>query len=261
MRRWLLIVTMLACWSALARAQDPSAIAYGDAVTGEISVRDYEALYRFEGEAGDIVKIVLKPVNDYYGWSSWYHPALLLLNADDDVIAELHAFDSAALIQALPATGMYQIIATGWNGRTKDQVGAFELTLEELAELTPGEALECAASTDESQHYVVKADRDFSIAYVLTDGYFRPEVSVGVIAEDPYQCAIDTESCSSDSGGANLHDVAKLSGVWLQSGTIHVKVKSASLELFIVEVDKQEWGHYERKRTAKFTLELAFDER
>ena len=86
-------------------------------------------------------------------------------------------------------------------------------------------------------------------------------MSVGIIADDPYQCAIDNTSCSSDGGGSNLHDVAKLSGAWLQSGTINVRVKSSSPELYIVEVDKQEWGHYDRTRKAEFTLELAFDER
>lgn len=259
MNRILLILMMAFCWSVLACAQDAGAIAYGDAVKGEISVRDYEAFFRFEGEAGDIVKVGMTPASEPLGWSHWYHPALLLLNADGDVIAELHSYDSAAMIQILPATGMYQIIATGWYGRTKDEVGAFELTLEELVELKPGEVVECMASTDESQHYVVKADRDFSIAYVLTDGDFRPEVSVGIIADDPYQCAIDSTSCSSDSGGSNLHDVAMLSGAWLQSGTINVRVKSSSPELYIVEVDKQEWGHYDRTRKAEFTLELAFE--
>ncbi|MCY4464840.1 MAG: hypothetical protein OXE46_04815 [Chloroflexi bacterium] len=259
--RWLWLSLMLAlCWAALVRADDAGEIAYGDLVKGEISVRDYEALYCFEGEAGDVVKIFLKPANDSYSWSGWYHPALLLLNADGDVIAELHSYDSAAMIQALPATGRYQIIATGWHGRTRDEVGAFDLSLEALAELKPGEALAGAASTDESQHYVVQADRDFSITYRLTDGDFRPEVSVGVIAEDPYQCSIDSTSCSSDSGGSNLHDVAKLSGVRLQSGRLSARVNSSAAEVYIVEVDKQEWYHYERKQTAEFTLELTFDE-
>lgn len=261
MSRLMLILMMVFCWSALALAQDAGAIAYGDAVEGEISVKDYEAFFRFEGEAGDVVRVGMTPASEPFGWSHWYHPALLLLNTDGDVIAELHSYDSAAMIQVLPATGMYQIIATGWYGRSTDQVGAFELTLEELAELRPGEALEGIASTDKSQHYVVKADRDFSIAYVLTDGDFRPEVSVGLIADDPYQCTIDSTSCFSDSGGSNLHDVAKLSGVWLQSGTINVRVKSSSPELYIVEVDKQERGHYDRTRKAEFTLELAFEER
>ena len=137
MNRLLLILMMAFCCSALVQADDGSAIAYGDAVEGEISVRDYEAFYRFEGGAGDVVKIGMTPAKESYGWSHWYHPALLLLNEEGDVVAELHSYDSVAMIQVLPATGMYQIIATGWNGRSNDQVGAFELTLEELAELKP----------------------------------------------------------------------------------------------------------------------------
>ncbi len=261
MSRLMLILVMVFCWSALALTQDAGAIAYGDIVEGEISVKHYEAFYRFEGEAGDVVRVGMTPASEPSGWSHWYHPALLLLNSDGDVIAELHSYDSAAIIQVLPITDMYQIIATGWYGRTTDQVGAFELTLEKLADLRPGEAMEFMASSDKSQHYVVKADRDFSIAYVLTDGEFRPEVSVGLIADDPYQCTIYSTGCSSDGGGSNLHDVAKLSGVWLQSGTINVRVKSSSPELYIVEVDKQEWSHYDRTKKAEFTLELAFAER
>ena len=261
MSRLMLVLMIVFCGSALALAQDAGAIAYGDAVEGEISVKDYEAFFRFQGEAGDVVRVGMTPASEPFGWSHWYHPALLLLNADGDVIAELHSYESAALIQVLPATGMYQIIATGWYGRSTDQVGAFELTLEELTELKPGEALEGTASSDKSQHFFVKADRDFSIAYVLTDGDFRPEVSVGLIADDPYQCSVDSTGCSSDSGGSNLHDVAKLSGAWLQSGRLDVSVKPSVAQLYIIAVDKHEWGHYDRTRKAEFSLELAFEDR
>ena len=53
--------------------------------------------------------------------------------------------------------------------------------------------------------------------------------------------------------------MAQLSGAWLQSGRLSVKVNPSVTELYIVEVAKQTWSHYQGRQEAEFTLELTFD--
>ena len=249
------LVTMLFC-SVLVQAQDDNVIAYGESVQGEISVQDYEALYSFEGNAGDIIRAVLTPSNGTLGWSSWYQPELILLDSEMTVIIALHAHEYAALIHVLQESGEFHLIATGWGGRTDDKVGKFDLRLDHVPLLLEGTVTACEASTELPLHYALRADGDFSIAYEHTEGKFYPEVSVNVIASNPYQCSLDSDSCSSDSSGANLHDAALLSGLWLQSGTMNVKPDSSRSDLYIIQVGKREWDHHDQKKTAKFTLEL-----
>ncbi len=160
------------------------------------------------------------------------------------------------LICELADTSEYHLIATSWYGRTKDNVGKFELILETVLELVDGEVLDYEASSTIGKHYFVRTDRDFSIAYQHSDGRFRPEVSVNVIAQNPYQCGIDLPSCSGSRASSNLHAVAALNGAWLEAGTLEVKAKSPSNEIYLVAVTKQKWSHFDGERRASFTLAL-----
>ena len=250
------LVTFLFC-IVLVQAQDDNVIAYGQTVHGEISVQDYETHYSFQGNGGDIIRAVLTPSNGTFGWSSWYQPEVILLDSEMNVILALHAHEYAALIHELQESGEYHLIATGWGGRTDDNVGKFDLHLDQVPLLPESTVTTCEASTELPLHYAVRADGDFSIAYEHTAGKFYPEVSVNVIASNPFQCSLDNNSCYSDSSGANLHDVALLGGLWLQSGTMNVKPDSSRTDLYIVQVGKREWEHYDQKKTAKFTLELS----
>ena len=135
-------------------------------------------------------------------------------------------------------------------------MGRFELLLEQVPFLVDGEVLEGEASRQRGRHYAVQVDSDFEIAYDHVGGAFLPTVSVNVIADDPYQCGLDTTSCSSDSGGANLHTVAALSGIWLDSGTLNVNFKPSAPDLFIVQVAKREWDHSDHNSITKYALEL-----
>ena len=249
------LITLVFC-NALILAQDDNRIAYGELAEGEITIQQYETQYSFEANAGDIIRAVLAPKQSSFGWSDWHKPELILLDSNLDVIVALHSHDSATVIQELEETGEYHLIATGWGGRTEN-TGKFSLRLERIPILTDGAVTNCEASSDRGAHYAVRADGDFAIAYQHTQGAFRPEVSVNVIANDPYHCDIDSgPSCQSGSTASNMYDVAALSGSWLESGTIEVKVKSGISRLYIVQVAKPEWSFYENKKTAKFTLEL-----
>ena len=255
----IILVTLMTLFfsAALAVAQDDNLIAYGEAVQGEITVTEYERHYIFEGRAGDIVRVMLAPQRSSHGFGGgWYHPAILLLDSNKKLVEELHSYDSVVLIQQLEESDEYHIIATGWNGRTEDNVGRFELLLEQVPFLVDGEVLEGEASRQQSRHYAVQVDSDFEIAYDHVGGAFLPTVSVNVIADDPYQCGLGTTSCSSDSGEANLHDVAALSGVWLDSGTIRVSLQPSAPDLFILQVAKREWDYNDNNSSAKYTLEL-----
>ena len=119
-----MLVTLITLFlsAALAIAQDDNLIAYGETVQGEITVTEYERHFTFEGRAGDIIRAVLTPQassSGFGGW--WYQPEILLLDENEDLLAELHSYESVVLIQQLEETGEYHIIATGWGGRKRGQ--------------------------------------------------------------------------------------------------------------------------------------------
>ncbi len=259
-----MIATLIGCFFCImpTLAQEDSFIAYGETVRGEITVSEYEQLYGFKGTAGDLIRLALMPNLEYdaFNWSNWRQPEILLLDRTMNVIVSLHSHESAVLIHELTETGIYHVIATGWGGRSEDNVGEFELSLERIPFLVAGETAYCEASYKMGNHFAVKSDSDFQIAYEHIEGAFRPEVSVNVIAEDPYSCGIDTPNCSSDATGANLHDVATLGGSWLDSGTISVEARSAARGLFIVQVAKNRWDYRHENESVSCTLTLTLSD-
>ena len=261
MKSLLIILIAVMLSGALTMAQADTMLALGETVTGEITIDKYEALYSFEGQAGQIIRAVMRPRNPPMGGYStgwWSHPALLLLDADKRVMAELHTHETAALIVEVPATSQYYLIATGWYGRVKENVGKFDLLLEEVPELPLGETVDCEVSSDMGKHYALRADGDFAITYRYGAGEFRPQISVNIIADDPYSCGIDSSHCTSDADYANLHEVAALSGARLTGGTLEVAANPAANELYIVEVGKEPWSYFysDSPKSASFTLEL-----
>ena len=262
MKNILFALLTLFCCNALILAQENNRIAYGETVQGEITVRQYEAHYTFEGQAGDIIQASLNPrrsssMSDL-NWSNWYHPELILLDARLDVIVALHSYNTATVLQELPETGEYHLIVTGWGGRNKN-VGKFDLLLEQVPLLENGAALACEASSGASRHYAVRAESDFAVSYHHIDGDFRPVVSVSVIDNDPYRCGIDSDSCSREGVDSNMYDIAALSGSWLESGAVEVKANDAH-QLYIVQVAKSEWHYSNEDETANITLELNISE-
>ena len=176
-----------------------------------------------------------------------------------NVILALHAYESTVLIHKLEETGEYHLIARSWGGRTEHNIGEFELRLEQIPFLEAGISRDCEASFQRAKYYAVRTDRDFQVSYDHLEGAFRPEVSVNVIAEDPYRCGIDTPNCSSDSKGANLHAIASLGGVWLDSGEIAVRreINFVTPDLFIVRVAKSQWDlqrYAKQKRQVYFGI-------
>ena len=251
----LTIATCLLC-SSLIQAQDENVIAYGETVRGEITLNEFESLYSFKGTAGDLIRAELSPHDLSLDWSIWHQPEVVLLDSSMNVILALHAYESTVLIHKLEETGDYHLIATSWGGRSEHNIGKFELRLEQIPFLEAGIKRDCEASNQRAKYYAVRTDRDFQVSYEHLEGAFRPEVSVNVIAEDPYQCGIDTPNCSSDSKGANLHAIASLGGAWLDSGEIAVDVKSTVTDRFIVSGCQAPVGsqRYQAKRQVYFGI-------
>jgi len=116
-------------------AQDGTAIAYGDQVSGEITADAPEVPYTFEGSAGDMITIRMQAVNQ--GLDSFL--ALVgpeggePLVTDDDTAGNLNSLIGP---YTLPADGSYTIIATRFMRLEGTSVGAYTLSLS-LAEVTP----------------------------------------------------------------------------------------------------------------------------
>ena len=109
MKTALVVLIALLMPGVLVMAQENNVIAYGEVIAGEITVQEFESKYSFEGNAGDIIRVVLTPKQATNGWSHWYHPEILLLDGDSQVIAEIHSYESATLIYELPDTSEYHL--------------------------------------------------------------------------------------------------------------------------------------------------------
>ena len=137
MKRWwmLVAVALSLALAGTAFAQgDATPIAYGDTVEGEVTNAEFEVPYRFTGAAGDVVQV--RMVVDDSG--DFYEPTLILLDADNAVVASIEAWYEALLLMPLPADGEYTILASRFGGRTGTAEGGYTLTLGALVGLQPG---------------------------------------------------------------------------------------------------------------------------
>ena len=142
-----LIITLGNPGLALAqKGGDATPIAYGDSVQGTITDTQYQVVYSFEGQAGDVVTIdmVHAPTGNL-------DPYLILsdtlpvgpnpLAFNDDVSG---SFDSQIADFSLPAAGTYYIIATRFGAENGTSTGDFTLTL------TSSAASAAPAATEET---------------------------------------------------------------------------------------------------------------
>lgn len=104
----------------------PGALALGDTVGGTLTGARLSARYTFEGRAGEAVTITLR--------SGAFDAFLILLDADGDQIASdddsAGDFDARIAAFALPADGVYTIVATSYSG---GGTGDYTLSLESAA--------------------------------------------------------------------------------------------------------------------------------
>jgi hypothetical protein len=136
-------------------------IAYGDSVTGELTIDTPEDLYLFDGEAGDIVTITMiaddmDQLDTYlYLYTATDHAAGLpeIAENDDSGDATVGRFNSQILAFELPETTEYVIRATSYLGRG---TGAYTLTLElesDEVTLVDGQLRQWAVSATGTSQY------------------------------------------------------------------------------------------------------------
>jgi tetratricopeptide (TPR) repeat protein len=104
---------------------------YGEQASGEITDDNFTTSYDFMARQGDLIDIQMVVTND----SSSLDPLLLLLNENEDILAENDDDSSGtgknSYIRAfeIPITGKYTIIATRFQQELGTTSGAFDITL------------------------------------------------------------------------------------------------------------------------------------
>jgi hypothetical protein len=222
MRRNLFILTLLAlfCIAAPGLAQDEvPKVEYGETVTGEITNRYFEVEYLFSGSAGDVILIEMKDPQDYSGTMG--SPAIILLDEKYNVISSLEGYGgSVSFFASLPFSGDYSILATRAGGRAGDSLGEFNLTLNKLPELQPGEPMNGKIPPEKTDYYVVQTDKAFSVAYErLTRGTY-PELTISTIYDN------------------RLSEIASLRGQTLVSGAIGItpEAETTGTQAYVISV-------------------------
>lgn len=200
-------------------------IAYGETVTGEVTSREFEIDYLFEGKASDVIAVFLVRDTSIGDLSS---PAVILLDANYNVLASNDGYASVTLIYELPSDGEYHLLATRDGGRAGSSIGGFEMTLLNPTELLPGEALESSIGRDEKEYFLVRTDGDFSLVYEYLSGTYTPRVNVSVI--DP------------ESG--ELIVIAALEGLRLGSGQLNIATTELDTDTYIIFVGSPSTYYY-----------------
>lgn len=218
-------------------AQDGEGIVYGDTVTGEITNRDYEVLYTFEGSADDIVIAEMEALTFDSELSS---PAILLLNSENDVVAdttETFSIRGALLVAELPADDTYTLIATRADGRGGTDQGEYWLRLSEVPVLEAGSNVDALIATDDPANYVAvrQGDEPLRLTYEKTDGEFAPEITVNRIE------------------GSSLESVISLTGDELQEATVSLPNGAG---LYVIAVTESLFSFSFEPEDAKYRLSI-----
>jgi hypothetical protein len=237
--RMLVVIVMALLLVAAVQAQD-TPITYGEPVTGEVTSRAFEVGYVFEGEAGDIVVITLRPDDAFEGLDE---AALLLLNADGDVVANVEAiFANAVLAVELADSGSYTVIATRQNGRSGESEGPFTLTVDKLELLEVNETVNGTASETQSAVFAVRSETPVELRYLYSEGELEPQITVNVINND---FAFDD----------NLDEIVNLTGSQLRRVTVGIP-ETDTLYIISVGVSEFYFSFSDEEETVDFALTL-----
>jgi hypothetical protein len=240
--RKLTILFMFLLLSFAVHAQEgEDTLTYGDSVTGEITNRNFEVEYSFQGSGGEVVIVELVPDEAFEGLSQ---PSLLILNAEFDVLSTVDAYGSAAVLAyEVPQDGQYFILATRKDGRGGESEGGYTLNLTLVPMLHPGEVIEGRATNEQPGYYGVKTNTDFDVFYRRGDGDFYPAISINVLEE----------GFLSDD---NLESIATLEGESLKRGSLGVGLVGAGETLFIVTVNEPLLQFNFEEKAVSYTLEM-----
>lgn len=238
-RLYMILAVMLFAPMALAFAQDEGPLGYGDSIQGEITNRNFEIEYSFEGTVGEVVVIQMTPEDTRDGLT---RPSVILLDTEFEVLSTVTGNrDAATLVYMLPADGEYFILATRHDGRAGDSVGAYTLVIDQVSELAAGETVEGSVTNTTTNLYAVKPSMAFELVYERLDGDFFPEISVQVIDPDTF-------------GNTNLSPVMVAQGSQLARAAL--SITSADEEIYIVVVTRALFTFSSREISANYALML-----
>lgn len=101
-------------------------LSYGDTVTGRLDNQTYQINYRFEGQQGDVVTVII------FATSGNLDTTLLMSDPNGEFLAfndDYNNLDSALIDVVLPQDGLYTISASRYLGLNGDSSGDFEMSL------------------------------------------------------------------------------------------------------------------------------------
>lgn len=235
--RKVLILLALFVLALPVMAQD-NVLAYGDSAEGEITSREFEVEYTFEGAADDIIVVELVPEDDFDGLDQ---PSLILLSAENDVLTSVDAsIGTATLVYELPDDGEYVILATRQDGRSGESEGAYTLTLDTVPLIAPGEPVKGDMNNEETNYFALHMDTSFLVVYEHVEGDFYPEISLNIV---------ESEFFSND----NLMAVATMSGDQLSAGALGHDGTSG---LVVIRVGAPLFAFSFETETVSYTLEV-----
>ncbi len=213
-------------------APTPEDIAYGDTVVGQLTSANYDLFYKFEGEAGDVIRVVLTPSGPL---PAYIRPTLVLMANSRHLYAENDSYEeSATLVYKLQSNSgqdnEYLIGVIAPHPHIRDYAVEFELTLEKLPEQADCEA------TDS------KPDRDFSISYEDDEeGTFQLNLELGLMLEYLNECDIDLSNYTGSDADAAVNGVTAVNDVLLEDGKLKIKVNTKANGLYSVVVEAPEF--------------------
>jgi len=236
------ILALIVLMPFIVYAQDTTTIEYGQQVSGEITDRNFEVPFDFEGKEGDVLIAEMKPVDSLGDLNS---PELILINSEGDTVADTSgsfSFGGALLAVQLPTNDTYTILASRSDGRAGDSVGEFTLALINPTILKPKESLTGTASSAEgATYYMIESGKaPYNLSYQKLDGEFSPEVSVNVINEE---------------GG--LSSVINLNGSFLSN--VQVSIPESEVPI-IVKISEAAFDFNFDEVTAEYELLITADE-
>ncbi|MFW5748649.1 MAG: PPC domain-containing protein [Chloroflexota bacterium] len=161
-----------------APTQPPQSAAFGEVFTGRVDQAQPEALFEFEGSAGDVVTISMNRIQS----DENLDPLLRLLGPGGSELAsnddrEPGVRDARIANFELPVDGLYTIVATRFSGEAGTTEGDFELVLEASQPVvqvtpspTPGDRPPLIAYGDRVEGRITQTDAAVRYAFEARRG-------------------------------------------------------------------------------------------
>jgi hypothetical protein len=190
-------------------------VEYGDIVEGEMTNDEFEFEYSFEGEEGDVVVIILTPVELY---DELINPIMILENPEGDTIGDTtdaFVFGGPLILAAeLDQSGKQTLFVTRQDKEDGESVGEFTIEFILLEVLEVDEALEGELKSESrAQYYAVKTDNDFAINWIRGDGDMLVRVSVN---------EIDNSNGLTEIGGADGSQLTEVAFGIFEGGETYI---------------------------------------